>query len=75
LLIVASPIAFGNRERRVECFAERGLLQAHDLEAGIDVKDISGDATGEIACEEYGGVADFRGFRVTAERGALRDDI
>ena len=26
LLIVASPIAFGNRERCVECFAERELL-------------------------------------------------
>jgi hypothetical protein len=26
LLIVASPIAFGNRERRVECFVERELI-------------------------------------------------
>ena len=75
LLIVASPIAFGNRERRAECSAERGLLQAHDVEAGIHVDNISCDAAGEITCEEYRGVADFRGFRIAAQRRALRDYV
>jgi len=74
LLIVASLIAFGNRERRRECFAAREL-QAHDVEAGIHVDNISSDAAREVAGEEYGGVANFCGFCVAAERGALRDYV
>ena len=49
--------------------------EGHDLEAGVDVEDVAGDAAAEVAAEEHGGVGDFVDVCVAAQRGVGRDEI
>ena len=49
----------------------RGRLESHDLESGIHVENVSGDAAAQVAAEKYGGVGDFGDIGVAAERGVF----
>jgi hypothetical protein len=33
-----------------------GMLEAHDLESGVDVNDVAGHPAPEVACQEYGSI-------------------
>src|SRR3712207_8437038 len=46
-------------------------LESHDVEAAVHVEDFAGDAGGERAEEEEGGVADLARLDVAAQGGAL----
>jgi hypothetical protein len=53
----------------------RRRFQAHNLETGIHVKNISGDAAAQIAAEKDGGVRDFGDVRVAAQRSVFLHEI
>src|SRR6202167_62967 len=68
----------GNERVKVEgshSFLRCRRFKAHDLESGIHVEDISGDAAAQVAAQKNGGVGDFGDVGVATQRGVFLHEI
>src|SRR5271156_2068117 len=53
----------------------RRRFQAHNLETGVHVENISSDAAAQVAAEEDGGVGDFGDVCVAAQRRVFLHEV